>query len=85
MYRLDFSPQGRTALSSLDKTIAQRVLVKLKWLLQNMDNLSPTPLKGNLSGLYKLKTGDWRVIYEVNHEKKVVTVHKVGHRSDVYK
>jgi len=50
-----------------------------------MENLSPTPLKGNLSGLYKLKTGDWRVIYEVNHEGQVVTVHKVGHRSDVYK
>jgi mRNA interferase RelE/StbE len=33
----------------------------------------------------KLRVGDWRVMYEVNHNDKVVTVHKVGHRKEVYK
>lgn len=85
MYKLDFSLKGRATLASLDKEIAQRVLVKLRWLVQNIDNISPLPLTGKLAGLYKLKIGDWRVIYEIKHDEKVVTVHKVGHRREVYK
>lgn len=85
MYKLAFSRQGRDSLASLDNEIAQRVLVKLKWLVRNADNLSHVPLKGKLSGLYKLKIGDWRVIYEVRHDEKSAIVHKVGHRREVYK
>lgn len=85
MYRLDFSHQGRASFTSLDKEIAQRILVKLKWLVRNIESISLLPLKGSLSGLYKLKVGDWRVIYEVNRNEKVVTVHKAGHRKEVYR
>ena len=67
MYKLDFSLQGKAAFKSLDKETAQRVLDKLKWLTRNIGSIAPLPLKGNLAGLYKLKVGDWRVIYEVNH------------------
>ena len=85
MYKLDFSPDGRTSLATLDKKIAQRVLDKLRWLLKNIDNIYLLRLKENLSGLYKLRVGDWRVIYEVKREQRVVTVHKVGHRSKIYR
>jgi len=68
MYKLDFSPDGRTSLATLDKKIAQRVLDKLRWLLKNIDNIYLLRLKENLSGLYKLRVGDWRVIYEVKRE-----------------
>jgi mRNA interferase RelE/StbE len=85
MYKLDFSIEGRTSLASLDKKTGQRVLDKLKWLIQNIGNIPLLPLKGNLSGLYKLKVGDWRVLYEVNHDKKIITVHKAGHRKEIYK
>ena len=84
MYKLDFTDEGRSALASLDKFVAQRVLDKLKWFLQNIGAVNFKPLEGNLSGLYKLRVGDWRVIYEVNHNDKVVTVHKVGHRKEIY-
>ena len=84
MYKLDFTDEGRSALASLDKIVAQRILVKLKWFLQNIEAVNFKPLKGNLSGLYKLKVGDWRIIYEINHNEKVVTVHKVGHRKEIY-
>jgi mRNA interferase RelE/StbE len=85
MYNLDFSLEGRASLASLDKEIGQRVLDKLKWFIQNIDNIPLLPLKGKFSGLYKLRVGDWRIIYDINHEEKVVTVHKVGHRREIYK
>lgn len=85
MYKLDFSLKGRTSLASLDKEISQRVLEKLKWLIQHIDNINHLPLKGKLSGLYKLTVGDWRVIYEINRDEKIITVHKVGHRREIYR
>jgi len=85
MYKLDFGPEGRITFASLDREVAQRVLDKLKWLIQNIEVLPTIPLHGKYSKLFKLKVGDWRVIYEINYNNKTVTVHKVGHRSEVYK
>lgn len=85
MHKLVFSLEGRASLSSLDKGIAQRVLDKLKWLIQNIGSITPIPLRGDLSGLYKLRVGDWRVIYEVNYDERIIVVHKFGHRKEVYK
>ncbi|MBI5050281.1 MAG: type II toxin-antitoxin system RelE/ParE family toxin [Nitrospirae bacterium] len=85
MYRLDFSDDGKASLASLDKNISQRVLDKLKWLIQNIESITPLPLRKNLAGLYKLRVGDFRVMYEINHDDKVITVHKVGHRREIYK
>ncbi|MCP4267265.1 MAG: type II toxin-antitoxin system RelE/ParE family toxin [Candidatus Brocadiaceae bacterium] len=42
-------------------------------------------IKSNLSSLYKLSVGDYRIIYEINLTDKVVSVHKVGHRKEIYK
>lgn len=85
MYKLDFSDEGKASLASLDKKTGQRVLNKLKWLTQNIEGITPLPLGRNLVGLYKLRVGDWRVMYEVNYDDKVITVHKVGHRREIYK
>ena len=84
-YDLDFSDEGKISFSSLDKAVAQRILNKLKWLTQNIDAISPLPLKWNFEGLYKLRIGDWRVIYDINHDQEVITVHRIGHRSEIYK
>jgi mRNA interferase RelE/StbE len=34
---------------------------------------------------YRLRQGDWRIVYEINFELKVVEVVKVGHRREVYR
>lgn len=85
MYALVFSDAGEASLASLDKAVGQRVLNKLKWLVENIDAITPIPFKGALSGLCELKVGDWRVLYAVNRDDRIITVHKVGHRRDIYK
>lgn len=85
MYRVIILPKAFADLSKLDKTAAQRISDKLTWLSEIIKRTTPIPLKGEFSGFYKLKVGDWRVIYEVDHSEKVVTVHKVGHRREIYK
>ncbi len=84
-YKLDFSDEGKISFSSLDKAVAQRILNKLKWLTQKIEAISPLPLKWKYEGLFKLRIGDWRVIYDIDRDQKIITVHKAGHRREIYK
>lgn len=84
-YQLIILPEAIEDLSKIDKAIAQRVTDKLTWLSDNIEIIPLLPLAGSFSGFYKLKVGDWRVIYEVNHNEKLITVHKVGHRRAIYR
>ena len=42
------------------------------------------PLRRNLSGLFKLRVGQYRIIYQIRKSEVVVVVVKVGHRREVY-
>lgn len=42
------------------------------------------PLRRNLSGLFKLRVGDYRIIYQVKEAQVLVLIVKVGHRREVY-
>jgi len=37
-----------------------------------------------LSGLYKLRTGDYRILYWVYHDRDLVRLYRIQHRSEVY-
>ncbi|WP_245911981.1 type II toxin-antitoxin system RelE family toxin [Brunnivagina elsteri] len=37
-----------------------------------------------MSGFFKLRVGDYRVIYTFNTEIQLMTIHKIGHRRDIY-
>jgi mRNA interferase RelE/StbE len=84
MYQVEFRPRAAQDLENLDQVVADRVLKKLHWLAQNLDSVKPEPLAGPFSGLFKLRVGDYRIIYQANREKKVLTVRLVGHRRDIY-
>ena len=85
MYQIVILPKALHSLDSLDKHVAKRILDKLSWLSENFDNITPLPLKGAFSGTYKLRVGDWRVVYSSEVDKHVITVHLIGHRRDIYK
>jgi mRNA interferase RelE/StbE len=42
------------------------------------------PLRRSLSGLFKLRVGDYRIIYQIHKQEVLVVVVKVGHRREVY-
>lgn len=84
-YSVNILSKAYDALSKIDKPIAKRITDKLAWFSENIENINTIPLTGNLSGLYKLKVGAYRMVYEIDHERKIITVHKIGHRRDIYK
>jgi len=84
-YKIILLPTALESLKNIDQKIGIRILDKLEWLAENFDYVRPLPLKGNLRGFYKLRVGNWRVVYEVDRDRLEITVHFVGHRSQIYK
>ena len=77
-------PAGRD-LEKLDKPVGKRIVKRIYWLSGNLDSIKPAPLKGELSGLFKLREGDYRIIYQILPKEKVIIIHAIGHRSEIYK
>jgi len=69
-------------LQNLDKPIAKRILNKISWLSQHFDNITPEALSGELVGTYKLRVGDWRIVYTI--ELDLIVIQAVGHRKEIY-
>ena len=47
--------------------------------------IKPEALVGPLLGLSKLRMGDYRVVYEADRENRLITVHLIGHRREIYR
>lgn len=84
-YQVEFSHEAIEEFRHLDKAVAQRILRRLRWLSENFDSVIPEAFTAELKGLFKLRVGSYRVIYEVNRKQRVLTIHLVGHRRDVYR
>lgn len=83
MYELVFS---REAVKSLERATPQtrrRIIRALERM--RADPLKGKRLRGELEGLFSLRIGGMRAVYEVDSEQKVVVVHAIGPRGDIYK
>ena len=83
-YKIELRPEAIHDLESLDTSVVDRILKKLNWLKENFEIITPVPLKGELKGLFKLRVGDYRILYTHNKKQKLISVHLIGHRRDIY-
>ena len=63
-YLVEYEPEALADLEKLRKSVCQRIVNKINWLAENFDQITPQPLTADLSGFFKLRVGDYRVIYE---------------------
>jgi len=85
VYRIRIMDPATRELERLDKPVGRRIGKRIHWLSVNLDNIRPEALAGDLAGLYKLRVGDYRVVYEVLHDEECIVVHAIGHRREVYR
>ncbi|BFU91966.1 MAG: cytotoxic translational repressor of toxin-antitoxin stability system [Nitrospira sp.] len=83
-YQIEFSRQADRQFRTLSSQIQQR-------LKSRIDSLAATPRphgSEKLSGadqLYRIRVGDYRIVYAVEDDRLLVLVVKVGHRREVYR
>lgn len=61
-----------------------RIFQKLEWLCENFDVITPLPLTGPWQGFFKLRAGDWRIIYRADYVDLTLTVYAIGRRDKIY-
>ena len=83
-YSVSFEPESIDDLDSISQVMCVRILKKIEWLSVNFEKVSAQPLTGQWSGFYKLRVGDYRVIYEFDIENQLIFVARVEHRREIY-
>ena len=84
-WSVEFTPCAEKALKRLDHSVGKRVVGKLQEI-QGADDPRDflKPMRGPLTGMFRLRVGDYRVIIDIQDERCVILALDVGHRSTVY-
>ncbi len=85
MYLLKLTSSAEEDLSRLDKPISRFIYKRLRWLAENFESVTPIPLKGEFEVFNKFRVGDYRALYTFDTARKIVLVHFIKHRREVYK
>ena len=83
MVNVEWTEGAIKDLEKLDRQVAQRILKRVAWFSNNFKMVVPEPLAGEFKGAFKLRVGEWRVIYTV--EGEAIIIRFVGHRREIYR
>jgi mRNA interferase RelE/StbE len=82
-YRIEYDPSAVRALRKLSTSLQRRIIAKIETLADNPR--PPSAIKMSGHDVYRLRVGDYRVIYAIADEQLVVLVVEIGHRRDIYR
>ena len=81
MYKIEINKPSYKFILKQDKTQQTRILNALNRLPDSGDI---KPLQGS-NGVYRLRVGDYRILYTVDHDVLTVYVIEIGNRGQIYK
>jgi len=82
-YEVKLKSSVKKQLKNLDKRQTERILVKIYSLSQNPYPHGIEKLTGQKA--FRIRVGDYRIIYQVHNRQLLVQVIRVGHRRDIYR
>jgi mRNA interferase RelE/StbE len=86
-WQIEFDSEAEDDLGKLDREIQRRIIRYLRERIatENDPRRFGAPLRRELSGLWKYRVGDYRIICRIEGKKLVVYVIRIGHRREIYK
>jgi mRNA interferase RelE/StbE len=85
IWKIEITGEAEKELSRIDKPATKRIIRYLRERVSVDPRSLGKSLRGDLSGLWRYRVGDYRVICELYDEKVSVLVIRIGHRKDVYR
>ncbi len=82
-YLVEYTPAAARQIRKLNKTIQARLKSKIAMLSENPRSHGSKKLK-SFEKSYRIRVGDYRVIYDIHDDVLLVLIMKVGPRRDVY-
>lgn len=80
---LEWKEGAINQLQKLDSFLSKRIYKKVDELKTNPFTKGIKKLKGEES--FRLRIGDYRIIFDANYKKKVITILRLGHRKNICK
>lgn len=82
-FELLFTKKARKEISKLDPDAHAQVMEAIEDLQREARPTNSKPLAGELKGYWRLRTGDYRVLYKIKDKQLQVVVVRAGHRKDI--
>ena len=82
-YRVEFTPAARKQHRGLPREVQERLDTHLLALASDPRPRGCRKLAGQVDQ-YRLRVGDYRIIYTIRDDRLLVLVLRVGHRRDIY-
>lgn len=81
-YKLEYKKQLKKIFIKLDNVVFERIKTTLEKLSTNPFPQGCKKLKGRDG--FRVRVGDYRILYKVEENDKIIYVLDIGHRSDIY-
>ena len=83
MYRIEFTNPAAKEFRALSEELKRRIVPVVDGLIQNLRLRGVRKLVG-YENLYRVRVGQYRIVYEVDDGKMLIRVTRVRHRRDAY-
>ena len=83
-YSVVFARSARKELQNLDPQVARRILKQIEALVTNPRRSGVVKLEGAVD-LWRIRVGEWRVVYRISDRELLVDVVAVRHRGAAYR
>lgn len=84
-YEVEISESAEKSLEKIPKKDRYKIIEKIDALEQDPTPAGSIKLKGYKEVLYRIRSGDYRVVYSIKQEVLTILVVEVGHRREIYR
>jgi mRNA interferase RelE/StbE len=85
VYRVELAPHAVRQFKRLSKQVQHRLRDVIDALAENPRPAGVAQLSGQEERLYRVREGDYRIIYRIQDDVLLVLIVGIGHRRDIYK
>jgi mRNA interferase RelE/StbE len=83
-YAVVFARSARKELQNLDPQVSRRIIKQIETLVTDPRPSGVVKLEG-AADLWRIRVGQWRVVYRISDRDRLVDIIAVRHRSDAYR
>ena len=86
VYQVEYLNTALGDAKGIGERELKNIQARITWLAQNAERIIHHPLEGKrFRNKYRLRVGDYRVIYSLHHQNNTIVIELIGHRSKIYR
>ena len=85
MYQARITPEAMRNISRLPDKVRRAAMATITGAIAENPRRMGKPLVGDFEGLWSARRGDYRIVYAIWEEDRVVMIHRIQHRRHAYR